>query len=181
MCCHTGLSCHRHRTWHPILSQYRYRVVSIDVEHITGIHNYPFYCLGSDPIGKSFPVLSTHAVNAHLYDAVMVVVSQKLGRKCTVPSESWTRDMWRANPICSPLGHSCFFQSVKPKMMRTLTLMLWLSFKFQCRWIAQCQIDPSSSTLQVGVLCPMYVALHSSFLIMTIFNHFYKVWQHVMT
>ena len=26
--------------------------------------------------------------NTHLYDAVMVVVSQKLGRKCTVPTRS---------------------------------------------------------------------------------------------
>ena len=30
-------------------------VLSIDVEHHTVIYNYTFQCLGSDPIGKSFP------------------------------------------------------------------------------------------------------------------------------
>ena len=37
------------------------------------------------------PRPSTHTpANAQMYDAVVVVVSQKLGRKCTVPTVSWT-------------------------------------------------------------------------------------------
>ena len=72
---------------------YRHRadpvvVLSIDVEHPTGINNYPFECLGSDPIGQSFPGLPHTTANAQLYDADMVVVSQKLGRKYTVPTGS---------------------------------------------------------------------------------------------
>ena len=38
----------------------------------------------SDPIGKSIPDLPHTPANAQLYDAIMVVVSQKLGGKCTV-------------------------------------------------------------------------------------------------
>ena len=39
-------------------------------------------------IGKIFPDLPHTPANAQLYDAVIVVVSKKLGRKCTIPAES---------------------------------------------------------------------------------------------
>ena len=45
-------------------------------------------CLGSDPTRKSFPDLSQTIANAQLYNAVMMVVSQKLSRRCSVPAES---------------------------------------------------------------------------------------------
>ena len=45
-------------------------------------------CLTSDPTGKSFHDLPHTPVNAQPYDAVMVLVSQKLGIKCIVPDES---------------------------------------------------------------------------------------------
>ena len=38
--------------------------------------------------GKSFPDLPHTPANAQLYDAVMVVVSQKHSRKCTIPISS---------------------------------------------------------------------------------------------
>ena len=47
-------------------------------------------------------------VNAQLHDADRVAVSQKLSRKSNVPTVSWTRDLWCANPLCYPLAHSCF-------------------------------------------------------------------------
>ena len=56
----------------------------------------------SDPEVLSRP--STHTpANAQFNDAVMVVVSVKLGRKRTLLTESCTRDLWCANPfaICS--------------------------------------------------------------------------------
>ena len=37
---------------------------------------------------KSFPDLPKTPANVQLYDAVMVVVSQTLGRNCTVPAKS---------------------------------------------------------------------------------------------
>ena len=40
------------------------------------------------PIGKSIPDLPHTPAKAELYDAVMMVISQKLGRKCTVPAGS---------------------------------------------------------------------------------------------
>ena len=39
------------------------------------------------PIDKSFPDLPHTPAKAQLYEAVMVVVSQKFGRKYTVPTE----------------------------------------------------------------------------------------------
>ena len=41
-------------------------VLSIDVERHTGIHNFPFSCLRSDPIGKSFPDLPLRTLSALL-------------------------------------------------------------------------------------------------------------------
>ena len=55
-------------------------VLSIYVERRTGIHN-PFLSLESDSVGKSFPDLPHTSANGQLYDAVMVVVSRKLGTK----------------------------------------------------------------------------------------------------
>ena len=53
-----------------------------------------------DPTGKSFPDLPHTPANAQLYDAVMVVVSWKLGRK------------YRTNrvldPLHYPLAHNRF-------------------------------------------------------------------------
>ena len=99
-------------TPHPVTGYRQGRpvvVLSLDVECHTEIHYYPiFTCLGSDPIGKSFPDLKHKQVNAQLYNAVMVVVSQKLGRKCTISTESWTQDqyLWCANPLPYLLAHS---------------------------------------------------------------------------
>ena len=72
MCCHTGMSCCRHMTWHPTCHSIQTRgrpvvVLSFDVECHTGIHDYPFYCLCSDQIEKSFPVLPHTPANAQLY------------------------------------------------------------------------------------------------------------------
>ena len=55
-CCHTGMPCCRHRTWHPTLSQYRdMRLTCRSAIHWCGmLHNYPILFLGSDLIGKSF-------------------------------------------------------------------------------------------------------------------------------
>ena len=50
MCCHTGIPCSRHRTWHPNPSQY---TDTWSTCH-TLIHSYQFLCLGSNPTGKSF-------------------------------------------------------------------------------------------------------------------------------
>ena len=60
-------------------------------------------------LGKTRPGNpSTHQRMLNFYDAVMVVVSQDDCRKCTIPTGSWTRDMWCANPLRYPLAYSCF-------------------------------------------------------------------------
>ena len=93
MCCHT--ECHAADTGRDtpprnnIQLQGRHVVVFfIDVECLTGIRNYPFECLGLYPTEKSFPDLPHTPANAQLYDTLTVVLSQRLGRKCTVPTES---------------------------------------------------------------------------------------------
>ena len=52
----------------------------IDVERHAGIHSYPFLMSWWDPTGKSFHDLPHTPANAQR-DAVMVVISRKLGRK----------------------------------------------------------------------------------------------------
>ena len=105
MCCHTGMPCHRQRTWHPTPSQY---TTSGPTCHCTILWRVMLHWNTQLPILLSwvrpdreiFPRASTHAANIQLYDADVVAVSQKLSRKCTVPSESWTwdqlaPDLWR--------------------------------------------------------------------------------------
>ena len=60
------------------------------------------------------PRPSTHTpANAQLCNAVMVVVSQNLGRKSTVHTGSWTKNQWYAILLSYPLAHSClYFQSI---------------------------------------------------------------------
>ena len=54
---------------------------SVTVEYT----NTNFNVLGKIPIWKSFPDRPHPPANSQLYDANMVVVCRKLGRKCTVP------------------------------------------------------------------------------------------------
>ena len=60
------------------------------------------------PDWEILPQPSTHSVNAQFYDAVMVVVSQKLRRKCTIPA-----DQWYVNPLCYRIAQSCFSRFFK--------------------------------------------------------------------
>ena len=106
MCCYTGIPCCRHRTWHPT------RAI-----HWCGTTHWntklPILMSWVRPDRGILPNLphtrthahthaSTHTANAKLYGAGMAVVSQKLGRKCTVSTESC------ASPLRYPLDHSCF-------------------------------------------------------------------------
>ena len=63
----------------------------------------PISMSGKNTIGKSLPDLPHIPANVQLYDAVMVVVSRKLGIKCTAPTGSWTRNLWSANALHYPL------------------------------------------------------------------------------
>ena len=58
--------------------------------------------------------------NVQLYDTGMVVVSQKLGRKCTLCTESWTWVLWCANPLCYLLAHRCFLNTYTNRLFKTL-------------------------------------------------------------
>ena len=49
--------------------------------------------------------------NAQHYKAVMMVASQQLGIKCTIPTRSLTRDLWCANPLRYP--PTCFYRVIK--------------------------------------------------------------------
>ena len=114
MCCHTAIPFRRHSVWHPRpVTVYRHMadlsmcyLFTIDLETShwnTQLPNCPMSCVRPDR--ETLPRPSAHT-STQLYDAVMVVVSQKLGRKCTVPSESWTRELWCANPLRYPLANN---------------------------------------------------------------------------
>ena len=85
MCCHTRMQCRRHRTWHPTHHSIQTRgwpvaVLFIDVEH----HTMEYTATHFNVLGQTQPwnpSLTHTPANAHLYDAVMVVVSRKLARK----------------------------------------------------------------------------------------------------
>ena len=86
--CAATQECHAANTGHDTPSRHSIQtrgrpvvVLSIDVKRHIGIHNDPFQCLGSDPIEKSSLDLPHTPATAQPYDAVMVVVSRKLGRK----------------------------------------------------------------------------------------------------
>ena len=90
VCCNTRMACRRYRTWHPMPSLYTYTGTTFRC----AIH----WC-GTSHCNTQLPILmscirpdqgiltrpSTFAGNAQLYVAVVVPVSQKLGRKCTHP------------------------------------------------------------------------------------------------
>ena len=81
--CHATDTGHDTRPCHSIQSQGRpVAVLSIDMERHTGIHNYHFNVLGQTRSGN--PSLTFHTHPSEAYYAARVVVSQKLGRKCTV-------------------------------------------------------------------------------------------------
>ena len=60
------------------------------------------------PDQEILPDLLHAPANAQLYDAGMLVVSQKPGRNCTVATEFWTWDLWWVNPLRYPLANSYF-------------------------------------------------------------------------
>ena len=90
MCRNTGMPCRRHRTRHPTPSQFtdtgptsRCAIHWFGTSHWnTQVPNLMSW-VWPDSVILRRP--STHSAKAHIYDAVVMAVSQKLGRKCTVP------------------------------------------------------------------------------------------------
>ena len=84
MCCHTGKPCRRHRTGHPIPSQYTYIGPTCRCAiHWCGTLDWKPQLPVIMPwvyntIEKSFPDL-THAANAILCGAAVVAISKKIG------------------------------------------------------------------------------------------------------
>ena len=88
--CDATEECHATDTGHDTPPRHRIQtqgrpvvVLSLDVERHTGIHNYPFNILGKTRSGNPSTTFHTH--QRILNFLMLVVVSQKLGRKCTVP------------------------------------------------------------------------------------------------
>ena len=65
---------------------------SIDVQRHTGSHNYPL-CNVLD------------IIRSQRSTCLKVAFSVKLGRKCALPSDPRTRNLWRVNPIRYLLPH----------------------------------------------------------------------------
>ena len=109
------MPCRRHRTWHPTQSQYTDKGLTCRCAiHWCGTSHWntqlPTLMSWVRPNWEILLWPNTQA-NAQFYDAGMVVVSQKLSRKCTLPTGSGYRDLWCANPLRYPLAHSCFYDS----------------------------------------------------------------------
>ena len=108
-------------TCNPMI-QSRPVVLSIDMEHNTGIHNYPFECLGSDQIVKILPRPYTHTNKHSTLSWFYGVVSQKLGRKCTVPTRFWK--YWLE--ICKV----CVWEGVTHLEVKTALNKKWQMFDY---------------------------------------------------
>ena len=117
MCCHTGMPCRRHRTRHPTPSQYtdtgptcRCAIHWCETSHWnTAIYTH-FNVLGETrPVNRS-PTFHTHQRTHNLMLLWWLSVGSSI--ESTVPSGSWTRDLWCANPLRYPLAHS-EFQSIR--------------------------------------------------------------------
>ena len=76
------------------------------------------------PYPEIFSRPSTHTSKHSLYDAGMVVVSQKLGRKCTIPIGSWTQ----GPVVCESINAIC-----APPAASSLSL-IWISSIFFFFW-----------------------------------------------
>ena len=57
---------------------------------------------------RESPISRTHQWTLNFMMLLWWVASQKLGRKCTVPSGSCNRDLWCANPLRYLLSHSYY-------------------------------------------------------------------------
>ena len=138
---------YRHRTWHPTPSQYTIYgrpvvVLSIDVERHTRIHNYPLYCLGSDPTGKSFLDLRHTTASAQHYEAFIVVIRRSLESVSYPPSlEPGTCGVRIHFTIHSPTAASLF--NCEQRMMDLLGLFMkgeclsYLDYLLKGRWMSR--------------------------------------------
>ena len=104
-------------------------------------------------------------VNAQLHDTVMVVVSQKLDKKCIVPGESWTRDLCCVNPLRYPLAHTCS----SPEFALTLVFCRYPDEYLDVLMLMYLSVDLSAPVLRLwcadeylDVLMLMYLSIDLS-------------------
>ena len=90
-----------------------------------------FKVLGQTWSGNSSPTSHTHSEHSTLKCCYGGMVRQKLGRKYTVPAESWTRDLWCANPggdvmfcVCG-MAFLCGSTLVTVPLLQAGTIEIW--------------------------------------------------------
>ena len=114
-CCHTEMPCRRHRTRHPTPSQY----TDTGPTFRCAIHWYGtshwntqllIFVLGETRPGNPSPTFHTHQRTLNLMLSWWSTVGSSV--ESTVPTKSWTRDLWCANPVRYPLAHSDFLHSL---------------------------------------------------------------------
>ena len=71
-----------------------------------------FNVLGETRPGNPSPSFHTHQRTFNLMLSWWSTVGSSV--ESTVPTGSWTRDLWCANPVCYPLAHSDFLVAVVP-------------------------------------------------------------------
>ena len=116
MCCHTEMPCLRHRTRHPTLSQYTDTGPTCCCAiHWCGTSHWntqlPILMSWVRPDREILPRPSTHTSERSTW---CCHGGQNVGSsvESTVPTGSWTRDLWCANPVCYLLAHSDFLQKL---------------------------------------------------------------------
>ena len=69
-----------------------------------------FNVLGETRPGNPSPTFHTHQRTLNLMLSWWSTVGSSV--ESTVPTGSWTRDLWCANPVCYPLAHSDFLSII---------------------------------------------------------------------
>ena len=114
MCCHTGMPCPRHRTWHPTPWQKTDKGLTYHyANHWCGTShwNTQLSILMSwvRPDREILPNLPNTPAKAQLWCCYGGRKSEAR-LKVYHATESSTRDLCCANPLCCPLAHSRFFE-----------------------------------------------------------------------
>ena len=112
MYCHTEMPCRRHRTRHPTSSQYTDTGLTCRCAiHWCGTSHWntqlPILMSWTRP-GNPSPIFHTHQRTLNLMLSWWSTVESSV--ESTVPTGSWTRDLWCANPVRYPLAHSDFLE-----------------------------------------------------------------------
>ena len=102
-----------------------------------------FNVLGETRPGNPFPTFHTQQRMLNLMLLWWLTVGSSV--ESTVPTGSWTRDLWCANPLRYPLAHSDFLYSMRPSHIANFWMHKMLTWCLRWRANTESRSRPRSS------------------------------------